>query len=621
MIDLDADAGDWESESAANPSPAGVGPALDHLAYVIYTSGSTGRPKGVMVEHRSLANVMGWMAEAWPLGPDDVVLQKTPVSFDASARELFPPLLAGARMVIARPGGHRDPAYLVETIRREGVTTLHFVPTMFGFLLEEPGIERCTSITRVVCGGEALPAALARRAAELLPHAELHNVYGPTEATVDVTWLHVPAEVAGAHVSIGRPMSNCRAYFLDGTGEPVPMGVAGELYLGGAQVARGYLGRAALTAERFVPDPFGGEPGARLYRTGDLGRWREESAGVRECVSAEVSPASADSRTDALTHSRTAVIEFLGRNDFQVKVRGFRIELGEIEARLREHEDVREAVVVARESEAGDRRLVAYWVGDAVEIDALRAHLSARLPEHMVPAAYVRLEALPLTSNGKLDRGALPAPDGDAYARRGYEVPVGEVEEALAEIWGEVLGVERVGRRDHFFEVGGHSLLAVRLISRVRRALGVEVELGAVFEHPVLHELAGALASAGRAELPPIERVDRGGRLPLSFAQARLWFLERLGGLGVAYHVPTRLRLHGELDRGALVRTLDRIVERHEALRTTFVEVEGEPMQRIAPPSGFHLLEHDLGGREDAEAELRRLVAEESAAPFDLEHG
>ncbi|MFL5540686.1 MAG: amino acid adenylation domain-containing protein, partial [Longimicrobiaceae bacterium] len=346
VIDLDAGARDWADESAANPAREEVGLAPGHLAYVIYTSGSTGRPKGVMVEHRALANVMGWMGEAWPLGAHDVVLQKTPVSFDASARELFPPLLAGARMVIARPGGHRDPAYLVETIRREGVTTLHFVPTMLGFLLEEPGIERCTSIARVVCGGEALPAALARRAAELLPHAELHNVYGPTEAAVDVTWLRCPAEAAGPHVSIGRPMANCRAYFLDRTGEPVPAGVAGELYLGGAQVARGYLGRAALTAERFVPDPFGGDAGARLYRTGDLGRWKYESAEVRECGSALTASAEVrecgsaldpreGQRTPAPPHFRTAVIEFLGRNDFQVKVRGFRIELGEIEARLR----------------------------------------------------------------------------------------------------------------------------------------------------------------------------------------------------------------------------------------------------------------------------------------------
>ncbi|HEX6750909.1 MAG TPA: amino acid adenylation domain-containing protein, partial [Longimicrobium sp.] len=594
VIDLDAGARDWADESAANASSAGVGPALGHLAYVIYTSGSTGRPKGVMVEHRALANVMGWMGEAWPLGAHDVVLQKTPVSFDASARELFPPLLAGARMVIARPGGHRDPAYLAETIRREGVTTLHFVPTMLQFLLEEPGIERCTSIVRVVCGGEALPAALARRAAELLPNAELHNVYGPTETAVDVTWMRCPAEVAGPHVSIGRPMAGCRAYLLDAAGQPVPAGVAGELYLGGAQVARGYLGRAALTAERFVPDPFGGQPGARLYRTGDLGRRLPDGT-----------------------------IEFLGRNDFQVKVRGFRIELGEIEARLREHEGVREAVVAARENEAGDRRLVAYWVGDAVEIDALRAHLSGRLPEHMVPAAFVRLKALPLTSNGKLNRRALPAPEGDAYARRGYETPQGETEQALAEIWGELLGVERVGRRDHFFELGGHSLLAVRLISRVRQVLGAEVGISSPFERPVLADLARTIETAARTGLPPIERVDRTGNVPPSFAQQRLWFLEQMGGLGGTYHVATQLRLEGELDRAALRRALDRIIARHEALRTTFAEVDAEPVQRIAAAeeSAFRLVEHDLRASAGAEDELRRLVQDEAGAPFDLEQG
>ncbi|WP_414682885.1 amino acid adenylation domain-containing protein, partial [Longimicrobium sp.] len=595
VIDLDARAGDWVDEPAENPSSMGAGPALGHLAYVIYTSGSTGRPKGVMVEHRALANVMGWMGEAWPLGPGDVVLQKTPVSFDASARELFPPLLAGARMVIARPGGHRDPAYLAETIRREGVTTLHFVPTMFGFLLEEPGIERCTSVARVVCGGEALPAALARRAAELLPHAELHNVYGPTEAAVDVTWLRCPAEVAGPHVSIGRPMAGCRAYFLDRAAQPAPAGVAGELYLGGVQVARGYLGRPGLTAERFVPDPFGGQPGARLYRTGDLGRWRPDGT-----------------------------IEFLGRNDFQVKVRGFRIELGEIEARLREHASVREAVVVARENEAGDRRLVAYSVGPgSAEADALRAFLAERLPEHMVPAAYVRLDTFPLTSSGKVNRNALPAPEGDAFARRGYEAPLGEMEQALAEIWSELLDVERVGRGDNFFELGGHSLLAVRVISRVRQAMGAEVGIGDLFERPALADFARGLEQAGRADLPPIERVARTGRLPLSFAQQRLWFLEQMGGMGSMYHIPKGLRLRGELDGTALARALERIVERHEALRTTFHAAGGEPEQRIAPigESGFHLAGHDLSAHPDAEAELRRLAGEEANAPFDLERG
>ncbi|HEX2206961.1 MAG TPA: amino acid adenylation domain-containing protein, partial [Longimicrobium sp.] len=339
--------------------------------------------------------------------------------------------------------------------------------------------------------------------------------------------------------------------------------------------------------------PFGGEPGARMYRTGDLARWRPDGT-----------------------------MEFLGRTDFQVKVRGFRIEPGEIEARLAEHADVREAVVLAREDVPGDVRLVAYFVG-AVDAEALRAHLSERLPEYMVPAAYVRLDALPLTPNGKIDRKALPAPEGDAYASREYEAPASETEQALAEIWSEVLGVERIGRRDGFFKLGGHSLLAVRVVSRVRQVLGVEVPLVELFRSPLLADLARVIENAARTELPPIERVDRGGRLPLSFAQQRLWFLEQLGDLGGTYHIPTRLRLQGELERGALRRALDAIVARHEALRTTFVEVEGGPVQRIAPveESRFQLAEHDLGGDPEAQSELRRLLGEEARAPFDLARG
>jgi amino acid adenylation domain-containing protein len=590
VVALDRDAARWADRPATNPERAGV--TAGHLAYLIYTSGSTGRPKGVMVEHRSLANVLAWMRDAWPLGGHDVVLQKTPYSFDASLRELIPPLLAGARMVIARPGGHRDAGYLLKTIRREAVTTLHFVPSMLQVLVEDAALAACTSVERVVCGGEPMPPGLVRDFHRRLPRARLYNVYGPTEAAVDVTAWSCPAAEARERIPIGRPMANTRAYVLDAAGEPVPAGVVGELYLGGVQVARGYQGRPELTAERFVADPFG-EPGARLYRTGDLARWVGDGA-----------------------------LEVLGRADAQVKVRGFRIELGEIEARLKEHPRVREAAVLAREDEPGNRRLVAYYVVDgAADVDALRAHLAQGLPEHMVPAAYVELEALPRTPNGKLDRNALPAPEGDAFARRGYEAPESDSEAALAEIWSEVLGVEGVGRRDSFFELGGHSLLAVRVVSRVRQLLGVEVALGELFRAPVLADLARAVDDAARTELPPIERVDRGGRLPLSFAQQRLWFLERLGGLGDAYHIPRQLRLAGELDRDALHRALDAIVARHEALRTTFVEAGGEPVQRIAGESRFHLVEHDLGGHPHAAAELRRLAADEVGTRFDLERG
>ncbi|HWK89849.1 MAG TPA: condensation domain-containing protein, partial [Longimicrobium sp.] len=396
-----------------------------------------------------------------------------------------------------------------------------------------------------------------------------------------------------AAAPIGRPLPNARIYVLDARGGPVPTGVAGEICIGGSGVARGYLDRPALTAERFVADPFSAEPGARMYRTGDVGRWRPEGT-----------------------------LEFLGRGDGQVKVRGYRIELGEIEARLAEHAGVREAVVAAREDTPGEKRLVAYWVGEAVPAEALRAHVRERLPEHMVPAACVRLEALPRTPTGKVDRKALPAPEGDAFAVRAYEPPAGETEQALADIWAEVLGVERVGRWDDFFELGGHSLLAVQVISRVRQVLHADVALGRVFTLPVLADFARELETAARAELPPIEPVSREGRIPLSFGQQRLWFLEQMGNLGSTYHMSKRQRLRGELDRAALVRALDALVARHEALRTTFAQVDGVPGQRIAPADvGFHLLEHDLAGRADAEAELRRLMAEDGDAPFDLERG
>ena len=305
-------------------------------------------------------------------------------------------------------------------------------------------------------------------------------------------------------------------------------------------------------------------------------------------------------------------------------MRGFRIELGEIEARLSEHAGVREAVVVAREDSPGDKRLAAYWTGnEELSAEGLRAHLAASLPDYMVPAAYMRLDALPLTPNGKLDRKALPAPEGGAFASRGYEAPRGEAEETLARLWAELLKVERVGRHDNFFELGGHSLLAVKLISRLRRALGIEIPLAALFAHPVLADFAASLAQAPADLLPPVVAGERGdGPLPLSFAQQRLWFLGQLGEAGSAYHIPGGLRLKGRLDREALVRALDRIVARHEGLRTTFGAIDGQPVQRIAPADvGFALTGHDLRGVVDIEAELKRLAAAEAAAPFDLERG
>jgi amino acid adenylation domain-containing protein len=475
VLDLAAPAPPWADCPGTDPGRGSVGP--EHLAYVIYTSGSTGRPKGVMNPHRSVVNQIAWARGIWGLEAHEAVLQRMSFSFDVSVRELFLPLAVGARVVITRPGGQNDPGHLVETIVREGVGTLHTVPSLLQLFLEHPDVESCTGLARVTCGGEVLTPALVRRFHELLPNATLYHMYGPTETTVAVVSRSYAREETTARVSLGRPISNTRIYILDGEGEPVPVGVAGELRVAGAQVARGYLGRPALTAERFVPDAFSAEPGARMYRTGDMGRWMSDGT-----------------------------LEFLGRDDGQVKVRGFRIELGEIEAQLSAHPEVRKAVVLAREDAPGDQRLVAYYEGHGeLEAGALKDRLSGRLPEFMVPSAYVRLERLPLTPNGKVDRAALPAPGADAYAARGYEAPEGESEQALAELWSELLGVERIGRHDDFFALGGYSLLATRLVLRINHAMNVDLALKDVFELPVLSDLAEHLVEAQLARFDPEE--------------------------------------------------------------------------------------------------------------------
>jgi amino acid adenylation domain-containing protein len=489
---------DEEAESIDREPSQPLADSVDpqNAAYVIYTSGSTGRPKGVAVPHANVARLFAATQPWFAFGPADVWTLFHSFAFDFSVWEIWGALLHGGRLVVVDRETARSPADFHRLLCREGVTVLNQTPSAFRALIAaDAASEEPLALREVIFGGEALETAMLRpwfaRHGNQMPR--LVNMYGITETTVHVTFH--PLREADAERSgpspIGRRIPDLRAYVLDPRGEPVPPGVAGELYVGGAGVARGYLHRPELTAERFVPDPFGAAPGARLYRTGDLARWRE-SAGVRECVSAEVCSGSADFRTNALTHSRTGYLEYLGRNDQQVKIRGFRIEPGEVEARLAEHPGVRDAVVLAREdTPGGDRRLVAWYVArdQPVAADLLRAHLAERLAEHMVPAAYVRLEALPLTPNGKLDRAALPAPEDDAYARRGYEAPVGETEAALAEIWAEVLGVERVGRGDNFFELGGHSLLVVHLVERMRQR-GLHAPVRALFAAPTLAELA-----------------------------------------------------------------------------------------------------------------------------------
>ncbi|HEX8276909.1 MAG TPA: non-ribosomal peptide synthetase [Longimicrobiaceae bacterium] len=457
-----------EGEAAVAGCPLSPVTCPLSLAYVIYTSGSTGRPKGVMVPHGALAAHMAWMGREFPLEAGDRVLQKTPFSFDASVWEFWAPLLAGATLVMAPPGAERDPAGLVRLAARERATVLQAVPTLLRAMLEAGGMEECRALRRLFCGGEALPAELAERA-RAATGAEVVNLYGPTEVCIDATW-HRHGGGAGATVPIGRAVDAVRAHVLDGGGEPA---AEGELYLGGAQTARGYLGRPELTAERFVPDPLSGEPGARLYRTGDRVRALPDGA-----------------------------LEWLERLDGQVKVRGFRIELGEVEAALLRCPGVREAAATVRRYGPGDARLVGYAVPrDRAPLApaALRRALAAELPEHLVPSAVVVLETLPLSPGGKLDRAALPAPALAGSAE--YVAPRTATEAALAEIWREVLRLETVGAADHFFDLGGHSLLATQVASRVRARLGVEIAIQQLFDTPTLAALAAFLDGTGEARL------------------------------------------------------------------------------------------------------------------------
>ncbi|MFL6233160.1 MAG: amino acid adenylation domain-containing protein, partial [Thermoanaerobaculia bacterium] len=587
------DAAMEEGLAADGPPEVDAGP--DNLAYMIYTSGSTGRPKGAMNSHRGIVNRLLWMQEELGLDATDRVLQKTPFSFDVSVWEFFWPLMMGARLVMAKPGGHQDPSYLAEEIARRGVTTLHFVPSMLQVFLEAPGLERCASLRRVVCSGEALPAELQRRFHECFD-APLVNLYGPTEAAVDVSFWWCARGDGRTTVPIGHPVANTELHAVDRAGRLVPVGVAGELLLGGVQVGRGYHGRPELTAERFVPDPFSGRPGARLYRTGDLVRRLPGGA-----------------------------VEFLGRIDHQVKIRGFRIELGEIEAALAIHPAVREAVVVA----ADGQRLVAYLAGPGVlGIDPaeLRSHLAATLPEHMIPAVFVPLEALPLSPNGKVDRRALPVAGAAASLGTGvaFTPPRTPVEEVVVAVWSEVLAVEKVGRDDNFFHLGGHSLLATRVASRLSAALEVSLPLRRLFEAPTVAGLASlieAARSAGGTGPPPLRPGPREGDLPLSFSQERLWFLEQLQPGTAIYHIPNTVRMTGTLDVGALRRSLAEVVRRHEALRTVFAARGGRPVQVIREDLQPALPLVDLSALADPQAEIRRLSALISRRPFDLSAG
>ena len=455
------------SPSAMAPAEPMTLPRVDpdDLAYVIYTSGSTGRPKGAMITHRAIANRIYWMQEQYGLAAGDKVLQKTPFSFDVSVWEFFWPLLVGAELVVAEPGGHRDSSYLANTIIEQGITTVHFVPSMLQAFLDDPAAAECVSLQRVICSGEALPRALQDRFFSVLG-AELHNLYGPTEAAVDVTAWQCDPQSQLPFVPIGKPIANTQMHILDDDLRPVPVGTAGELHIGGVQVGRGYLNRPELTQERFIGDPF--RSGGTLYKTGDLARYRPDGS-----------------------------IEFLGRSDFQVKIRGFRVELGEIEAALDALDGVRGSVVVAHERADGDVELVAYIAhpaGDGLVLGDVRRQLGQRLPEYMVPSRYVVVPRFPLTSSGKVDRKALPPPgrirpQSDAP----YVPPSTELERVLSERWRDLLEVDRVGIHDRFFELGGTSLQAARFVTQLQAELGVPLSVTTIFDAPTIAEYASDL--------------------------------------------------------------------------------------------------------------------------------
>jgi amino acid adenylation domain-containing protein len=604
VISLDDDTEALGRLDAGN-LPAAASP--DNAAYVIYTSGSTGRPKGVVSAHAGLTNAYFAWEEAYDLRASVAAhLQAADFAFDVFTADLVRSLCSGAKLVMCPREWLLDAERLYRLLSRERVEYVDLVPAVMRNLVEyvEGRGLPLDFLRVVVVGSDTWRVGEFRRLRKLCgPRTRVVNSYGLTEATVDSTYLEaVGAEHPdGQPVPIGRPYANTKAYVLDESLARVPVGVAGELFISSVGLARGYLKRPALTAERFIPDPFAREPGARLYRTGDVARYLPGG-----------------------------VLEYLGRADFQVKVRGFRVEPGEVEALLSEHASVAEAAVVARADAAGEQQLVAYVAvspGGESSAAELRAYLKRRLPEYMVPAAFVFLDQLPLSPNGKLDRRALPAPEGaETVAARDYLPPRTPLEELLCGVYAEVLGVERVGVEDDFFELGGHSLLATRAVSRLREALGVELPLRALFESGRVGELAARVEELRRGDasaVPPLARGEAGAGAPLSFAQQRLWFLDKLEPGAAAYNMPAAVRLTGRLNVEALARALSEVERRHEVLRTVFVEEGGEPRQVVREHAPLSLTVEDLSGLPvgEREAELRARIETEAARPFDLARG
>lgn len=582
----DADIAEWATINAPTATPD-VRP--DNLAYVIYTSGSTGQPKGVLIEHGSVINRITWMDRAYGLTPGDVILQKTPYTFDVSVWELFWWAFSGATVAFLPPDAEKDPAAIVDAVHRHGVTTMHFVPSMLRAFLDhvrDEDVARLSTLRNVFASGEALTADLVHRFYETLYRhngTRLHNLYGPTEATVDVSYFDCGQLGSATLVPIGAPVANTQLYVLDRDLEPVALGVTGEIYIGGVNVGRGYLNRADLTADRFVPDPWSTTPGRRLYRTGDVGRWRDDGQ-----------------------------LEYLGRNDHQVKIRGHRIELGEIESVLLSHPDVQNAAVIVR-----DEQLTAYLKSSStLTVGGLRAFLTDRLPPYMVPTRFAVIDTWPLTSSGKLDRRALPAPESVGLATgRQFTAPRTETERRIAALFASVLNVTDVGADDDFFERGGHSLLATRVIAHARQEHGLDLNLRDVFAHPTVSALAECADRREPFRGKPLRAVETQAHYVMSHAQRRLWLSEQRAPDAAAYNVAVAFTGTGTLNIAALTDAWRRLQARHESLRTAFRVVNGEPRQFIAdaPDTRIDVDTCDVAA---FEAEAARIAG----LPFDLTH-
>jgi len=562
------------------------------LAYIIYTSGSTGKPKGVMIEHRSVVNYAKAHIKFSRVRNDSRVLLFASICFDASVADIVLPLSSGATLYIPLDSTRLDRDKLWEYMTIHSITHAAMTPS---FLQDGKDLPIIHTPLTLILGGEPLHRALLLNL--IAQGFNVLNDYGPTETTVAAVSWRCPPAFSDDTIPIGRPIDNVRIYLLDSHLHPVPLGAMGEIYIGGDGVARGYLNRPELTAEKFLPDPFTRHVGASMYKTGDLARYL--SGGN---------------------------IVFLGRNDDQIKIRGFRVELGEIQARLVEHPLVREAAVIAT-GERDDKRLIAYVVAkpDNRLVHILRSYLINCLPDYMVPAAFVRLDALPLTTSDKLDRKALPVPSGDAYAHQLFEAPQGETEAAIAHLWTELLNLDRVSRWDNFFALGGHSVLGMRLMNRITATLGIRLPISALFSATCLSSFAGMVEEHLVKEdgsSHSITPISREGDLPLAYSQQRMWFLAQLEGVSETYHIPLAVRFHGKLDLAAWQEALNTLLTRHEVLRTVFINVDGQPkVQILSDQSRLPIRWKDLRGESDAQVQLKRLADEEANTPFDLANG